>query len=376
MKEFNKYVGLDVHKESISVTVADKGRSKPRYFGEITNRAESIRKLVSQLSTDGEEMSFCYEAGPCGYAVYRQLMDLGQDCQVVAPSLIPKKAGDRIKTDKRDGDNLSRLHRAGELTSVWVPDQHQESMRDLVRSRDDFKQMEKKSRQHLNAFVLRQGLRYEGKSKWTQAHWRWLEKLSFEQPMHHVVLQEYIDAVGHHSQRVKALESQMAQSLEHWCLAPVVRSLMAMRGIDLVTAMGIVAELGDISRFERASQLMSYLGLVPSEHSSGNSQHRGPITKTGNKHVRRLLVESAWCYRFAARKSDRIQRRAEHCSEEVQAIAWKAQQRLCARYRHLQKRTLMPVKIVTAIARELCGFIWAIACEAMKSVTLKPAIRT
>ncbi len=371
MKEFSKYVGLDVHKETIAVSVADKGRGKTRYFGEIVNRPEAIKKLVSQLSTDGEVMSFCYEAGPCGYGIYRQLVGLGQDCQVVAPSLIPKKAGNRVKTDKRDSDGLSRLHRAGELTAVWVPDQSQEAMRDLVRSRDDLKQMEKKARQLLNAFLLRQGHRYEGKSKWTQAYWRWLEKLVIEHPMQRFVFQEYIDTVHHHSERVKVIETQMAQSLEHWCLAPVVRALMAMRGINLVCAMGIVAEIGDISRFDRPSQLMSYLGLIPSEHSSGDSQRRGSITKTGNKHVRRLLIESAWCYRFAARKSNTIQRRAEQCSEAVQAIAWKAQLRLCARYRHLQRRSLMPVKIVTAIARELCGFIWAIACEAIKSSNIK-----
>lgn len=375
MKEFSKYVGLDVHKETIAVTVSDKGRGKSRYFGEIANQPKAIEKLVSQLSNDGEVMSFCYEAGPCGYGIYRQLTELGQDCQVVAPSLIPKKAGSRVKTDKRDSDNLSRLHRAGELTSVWVPDKNQEAMRDLVRGRDDFKQMEKKARQLLNAFVLRQGHRYEGKSKWTQAYWRWLERLAMAHPMQQIIMQEYIDAIRHYGERVKAIETQMAQSLEHWCLAPVVRALMAMRGINLVTAMGIVAEIGDISRFECPSQLMSYLGLIPSEHSSGGSQRRGGITKTGNRHVRKLLIESAWCYRFAARKSHTIQRRAEQCSDEIQAIAWKAQTRLCARYRHLQKRSLLPVKIVTAIARELCGFVWAIACETMKSVSHKPALQ-
>lgn len=374
MKEFSKYVGLDVHKETIAVSVADSGRGNSRYFGDIENRPEAIKKLVKQLSSDGEVISFCYEAGSCGYGIYRQIKGLGHDCEVVAPSLIPKKAGNRVKTDKRDCDGLSRLHRAGELTAVWVPDQTQEAMRDLVRCREDIKQMEKKARQQLNAFILRLGFRYEGKSKWTQAYWRWLEKLIIEHPAQRIVMQEYIDGVKHHSQRVKALEGEMTQSLVHWNLAPVVKALMAMRGIRLVAAMGIVAELGDISRFARPTQLMAYLGLVPSEHSSGPTQHRGGITKTGNSHVRRLLIESAWCYRFNARKSGEIQRRAEQCSEVVQSLAWKAQLRLCARYRHLQQRALLPVKIVTAIARELCGFIWAVACEAMKSVSAKTQV--
>lgn len=368
MKEFNKYVGLDVHKDSIEVSVADKGRGKSRRVGQIVHTAASVEKLIKKLSPDGEVLSFCYEAGPCGYELYRQIKRLGHECEVVAPSLIPKKAGNRVKTDKRDSDDLSRLHRAGELTAVWVPDTTQEAIRDLVRCREDIKGMQKQVRQQLNAMVLRLGYRYQGQSKWTQAYWRWLEKLKFNHPLQSITLQEYIDSVKHFDKRLKAIEEQMRQSLKQWSLAPVVEALMAMRGIRLVTAMGIMAELGDLSRFSKPTQLMAYLGLVPSEHSSGPKQSRGGITKTGNMHVRRLLIESAWCYRFAARKSAQIQRRAESCSEPVQEIAWKAQQRLCARYRYLQQRGLLPVKVVTAIARELCGFIWAIACEAMKNV--------
>ena len=364
MKQFSKYVGLDVHKETIVVTVAEEGRSKSRFYGEIANTAKAVEKMVAALSAEGEVISFCYEAGPCGYGLYRQITDLGHECVVVAPSLIPRKPGDRVKTDRRDSDGLSRLHRAGELTSVWVPDQTQEALRDLVRCRADLVQMQKTAKQILNAFVLRQGFHYPSeKSKWTQAYWRWLEKKRLTHPTQQVVMQEYLDPVRRLEERIKAIEQQMSASLEHWDLAPLVQALMAMRGIRLVTAMGVVAELGDLSRFDKPTQLMAYLGVVPSEDSSGQSQKRGGITKAGNSHVRKLLVESAWSYQFQARKSGQIQRRAEQCSPAVQDIAWKAQCRLCARYKRLQRRGMLRVKIVTAIARELCGFIWAIARE-------------
>jgi len=282
---------------------------------------------------------------------------------VVAPSLIPRRPGDRVKTDRRDSETLSRLHRAGELTAVWVPDEEQEAMRDLTRAREDMKHLERQSKQRLQAFLLRHGRGYSGKSKWTQAYWRWLERVRFPQPVQQLVLQEYIDSVRQQQARVAALETEMARALEHCQLAPVVEALMALRGCRLITAMTVVAELGDISRFDTPRQLMGFLGLVPSENSSGPRQRRGGITKTGNGHVRRVLIEAAWCYRFPARKSAPLQRRAEKTSPAVQAIAWKAQKRLCARYRHLQHRGLMSVKISTAVARELCGFIWAIVRE-------------
>lgn len=372
MKEFNKYVGLDVHKDTIAVSIADKGRGQSRYFGEIVNKPQEVDKLVKRLSPNGEVTSFCYEAGACGYSIYRQITKMGHECEVVAPSLIPKKSGDRIKNDRRDSDGLARLHRAGELTAVWVPDQDQEAIRDLVRCRDDIKQMEKKARQLVNAFVLRHGHRYTKPTKWTQAHWRWLEKIKIDHPQQKVVLQEYIDAVQHSSARVKELEAEMAKALEYWSLAPVVEGLMAMRGIDLVSAMGLIAELGDLTRFARPTQLMAYLGLVPSAYDSGQTQRRGGITKAGNSHARRILVESAWSYQFPARKSRRIQRRAEKCEEAIQAIAWKGQLRLCGRYRSLINRSMMKVKAITAVAREMCGFIWAIANEVMRK--LRPTI--
>jgi transposase len=366
MKEFSKYVGLDTHKETIAVAVADALGGKARYYGEIANTPEAIRKLVKNLCPDGEVLSFCYEAGPCGYEVYRQISQLGHHCSVVAPSLIPVKPGERVKTDRRDSEKLCRLDRAGELTPVWVPDQEQEAMRDLTRAREDMKGLERITKQRLNAFLLRYGRMYEsGKIRWTQAHFRWMEGLKFDVTVQQIVFQEYVDAVKQAEARVAGLEKEMEKALEYWVLAPVVEALMALRGIKLITAMTVMAELGDITRFDSPRQLMSFLGLVPSEASSGLTRRRGGITKTGNSHVRRVLVEAGWCYRFPARKTAYLQRRAEKCSEAVQAIAWKAQKRLCGRYTHLLERGKLKVQVCTAVARELVGFIWAIACEVM-----------
>ena len=366
MNEFSKYVGLDTHKDTIAVAVSDAYGGAPRYYGQIANTPEAISKLVKKLSSGGEAVSFCYEAGPCGYGIYRQITGLGHDCSVVAPSLIPSRPGDRVKTDRRDSESLSRFHRAGELTAVWVPDQEQEAIRDLTRAREDMKAMERQARQRLNAFLLRHGKIYEsGKSKWTQAHFRWLERVKFAVPVQQIVFEEYVGAIKQAQQRVAGLEDEMLKAMSSWSLAPVVNALMALRGVKLITAMTVMAELGDISRFDSPRQLMAYLGLVPSEYSSGKTKRRGGITKTGNGHVRRVLTESAWCYRFQARKTAHLQRRAEKTSDEVQAIAWKAQKRLCGRYQHLLERGKLKVQVCTAIARELAGFIWAIACEVM-----------
>jgi transposase len=360
-----KYVGMDVHKETIAVAIAKEGRGDPAYYGEIPNTSEAIKKLIKKLASNGEKVSFCYEAGPCGYDVYRQLINLGQRCDVVAPSLIPKKSGDRVKTDRRDSNTLTRLYRAGELTAVWVPDREQEAIRDLTRAREDMKAMEGHARQRLGAFLLRHGKRFPGKCKRTQAYFRWLEEIKFEMPTQQIVLQEYVDTLKHMMGRVAALEEEMRQAMQGWSLAPVVTGLMALRGVELITAMTIVAELGDMSRFDSARQIMAHLGLVPSEYSSGNRQKRGGITKTGNGHARRVLIEASWCYRSPARKTAQIQRRAEKTSEEVQEIAWKAQKRLCKRYWYLVNKGKRPVEACTAVARELSGFMWAIVCEVM-----------
>jgi len=367
MNEFTSdYVGLDVHKDSIAVAVASWGRGEPEYRGEIGHTAAAVKKLVKQLSPDGEVLSFCYEAGPCGYGLYRTLTALGHRCEVVAPSLIPRKAGERLKTDRRDALMLARLHRSGELTAVWVPDLEQEAMRDLTRAREDMKSLELKARQRLGAFLLRHGRVYrEGASRWTQAHWRWLEAVKFDTPVQQIVLQEYIEAVRSSQRRVADLEEQMREALKSWSLRPVVEALMALRGISLITAMTTLAELGDITRFDAPKQLMAYLGLVPSEHSSGGSRRQGSLTRTGNGHVRRVLTEAAWNYRFPARKTRCIERRAEQTSPAVQAIAWEAQKRLCGRYQALMRAGKEKNRVTSAVARELVGFIWAIACEVM-----------
>lgn len=361
------YIGLDVHKASIAVSIAETGRQEPEYRGEIPNEPKAIDKLVHQLSErfGSQPLLFSYEAGPCGYGVYHQIQASGHDCEVVAPSLIPQRAGDRVKTDRRDAKMLARLSRSGELTSVWVPTPEQEAVRDLTRAREDMKAIELKARQRLGAFLLRHGKVYAGKSKWTQAHFRWLETLRFDIPVQQIVLEEYADAVKEAQRRVAGLERQMTAALPSWSLASVAEALMAMRGVSLITAMTVLAELGDITRFDSPRQLMAYLGLVPSEHSSGGSRRQGGITKTGNGHVRRVLVEAAWSYRFPARKTRIIQQRAERTSPSVQAMAWEAQKRLCGRYRRLMAAGKVKQQVMTAVARELAGFLWAVACEVM-----------
>ncbi len=365
---YSLYVGLDVHKETIAIAVARPGRGEPEYRGEIANTPKAVEKLILRLSeeADGGIVQFCYEAGPCGYGLYRQILAAGHDCQVVAPSLIPRKPGERVKTDRRDALKLARLLRSGDLTAVWVPDQEQEAMRDLTRARDDMKAQERKARQQLNAFVLRHGHSWpRGKTRWTQTHYNWLESLKFEHAWQQVVLQEYVDAVKAATQRVNDLTAQMMQVLPQWSLAPVVSSLVALRGIDKLAAMVLLAELGDISRFDSPRQLMAYLGLVPSEHSSGSRRRQGAITLTGNGHARRMLVESAWSYRFPARQTAHLKRKATEASDEAKAIAWRAQKRLCGRYRTLTQAGKNTKLVCVAVARELAGFIWDIVRQEM-----------
>jgi len=371
---YGAFVGLDVHKETIAVSVALPGRGEPEYRGEIANEPKALKKWLERLGAEfgGMLLQFCYEAGPCGYGLYRQLIAAGHECQVVAPSLIPKKAGERIKTDPRDALKLARLLRAGELTAVWVPDTEQEAMRDLTRARDDMKSQERKARQQLNAFVLRHGQHYpRGKTRWTAAHYNWLESIRFEQAWLQIVLQEYIDAVKAATQRVKDLTQQLMRALPGWSLAPVVDALVALRGIDKLAATVLLAELGDISRFDSPKQLMAYLGLVPSEHSSGGRRRQGAITLTGNGHARRMLVECAWSYRFPARQTMHLKRKAKDASEQAKSIAWRAQKRLCGRYRQLSQAGKNIKLVCVAIARELVGFIWDIVRQEMPRLTLQ-----
>jgi transposase len=355
------YVGLDVHKEDVVVAVAEGGlRGAVRDYGRIANTPAALTRLVGKLGRDGVTLRFCYEAGPCGYGIQRQLSAAGHDCVVVAPSLIPKRPGDRVKTDRRDAASLAKLHRADELTSVWVPDAGHEAIRDLVRARLDAVHALRRARQQVSGFLLRQGCHY-GRPAWTKLHRRWLAGLTFEQALHHVVLEDYIQAVEAAEARRDRLTAQIEACLPEWTLAPVVAALQTMRGMALVNAATLIAELGDLARFANPRQLMAYLGLVPSEHSSGASVKRGGITKAGNNAARRALIEAAWTYRFPARLSRELLLRQESQAKSIREIAWKAQLRLCARYRKLA-RTGKPANVVTtAIARELAGFIWAIA---------------
>lgn len=361
MDKFSKYVGLDVHKATIAVGVADRDAGEVRCFNQIENRPESIAKLVAQLSKGGMKLSFCYEAGPCGYVIYRQLLELGQACQVVAPSMIPKKAGERVKTDRRDSMMLARLLRAGELTPVWIPDGPQEALRDLTRAREDMKNLQRQAKQQLLAFLLRHGTSgFTGKCNWTQAHFRWLETLKFEHPAQQIVFQEYIDTIMAGMKRVHGIDQHIERTAQASVVWPIIEALMALRGIDLLAAAIIMAEIGDLKRFATAPELMAYLGLVPSEHSSGPRRRQGGITKTGNSHARRVFVEAAWSYRHPARKTATLQRRAERTPQAIQEIAWNAQKRLCARYWALDARGKLKVEACTAVARELAGFVWAI----------------
>ena len=360
MEVYSKFVGMDVHKDTIAVSVAEAFGGEVRYLGEFPNTPEAVVKLVRLLRKGDAKLSCCYEAGPCGYGLHRQLLEMGIANQVVAPSLIPKKAGDRVKTDRRDSLTLARLLRAGELTAVWVPDTAQEALRDLTRAREDMKHLERQAKQRLLAFLLRHGKRYGGKECWTKMYFRWLEEVKFDRPVQQIVFQEYVDTVQTMTRRVQALDKQIESADTESGFAPVVKGLMALRGIQRLTATTIMAEIGDLHRFPTAPQLMAYLGMVPSEHSSGPRQSKGGITKTGNGHVRRVLVEAAWTYRHPARKTPTLQARAKKAPEAVQEIAWKAQTRLCGRYRLLEAKGKLKVKVCTAIARELVGFIWAI----------------
>jgi transposase len=346
MEERITYVGLDVHKDGIVVAVAEGGlRGEVREYGRIANTPAALRRLVGKLGQEGVELRFCYEAGPCGYGIQRQLSAAGHGCVVVAPSLIPKRPGDRIKTDRRDACSLAKLHRAGELTAVWVPD----AVRALRRAR-----------QQLSGFLLRQGCHY-GRPAWTKLHRRWLAGLRFAQAAHHIVLEDYIEAVEVARERRDRLTAQIEAMLADWALAPIVAALQTMRGMALVNAATLIAELGDLSRFANPRQLMAYLGLVPSEHSSGASVRRGGITKAGNSAARRLLIEASWTYRFPARVGRELLLRQEAQPKPIREIAWKAQLRLCARYRKLARSGKPANVVTTAIARELAGFVWAIA---------------
>jgi transposase len=364
MKDSNTVVGLDVHKNSISIAVAETGGSmEVRHYGRIGGTMDALDRVVRKLVSKGSTLRFVYEAGPCGYEIYRHLTGKGFSCKVIAPSKTPKKSGDRIKNDRRDAETLARLERAGELTAISVPCEEDEAMRDLTRAREDAVRALKTARHQLNAFLLRYGKRYPGKASWTPVHMRWLSDITLPHPSQQIVVQEYSNTVTICSERVARLTDQILKLLPEWRMAPVVKALQALRGVALIVAVTTVAEIGDMSRFENPRRLMAYLGLVPSESSSGDSIHHGSITKTGNGHVRRALVEAAHAYGFPARVSRHLLKRQEGVPQPVLDIAWKAQVRLCGRFRRLMARGKLKTKVITAIARELSGFMWAIARE-------------
>src|SRR3984957_7708890 len=358
------YIGLDVHKDAIAVVLAEAGRrSEVREYGKIANAPTAVKALATKLSRGGNELRFCYEAGPCGYGIQRQLTLAGHECVVVAPPLISRKPGDRIKTDRRDAISLAKLHRAGELTAVWVPDPAHEAIRDLVRARLAAVRTLRQARQQLSGFLLRHGHHYN-RPAWMLMHRRWLAGLRFEHAVHHLVLEDCIAAVEAATARRDRLEAHIEAALPDWSRAPVVRALQALRGMALVAAATVIAELGDITRFGNPRQLMAYLGLVPSEHSSGATKRQGGITKAGNGAARRMLIEAAWSYRFPARISREQLLRQESLAKPIRDIAWKAQERLCRRYRKLAREGKLPTVVTPAVARELAGFVWAIAKQA------------
>jgi transposase len=365
VEENTLFVGLDVHKATIAVAVAqgrvsDMAGSLVRFHGTIANTPEALRGLCKRLLKGGVSLHFCYEAGPCGYGVQRLLSGLGHRCDVVAPSLIPRRSGAKVKTDRRDAVLLAETLRAGQLSAIWVPDAAHEAMRDVVRLREQAVRDLRKARQQLLSFLLRHGL-HSPHGHWTKMHRRWLAGLRLAHPAQHLVLEELLGRIERAEALCTRLKTAIAELVEQWSLAPLVRALQALRGISLIGAAVLVTEVGDFARFATPRQLMAYLGVTPSEHSSGATTRRGAITGTGSAMARTALVEAAWAYRHPARITQVLRDRLEGLPEPIRAVAWKAQLRLSARYRRLLARGKSAPTAIVALARELVGFVWAIA---------------
>ncbi len=361
MKDKVRYVGMDVHKLTITMALADEGSGEPEVLAKIANSWPVVLKQLKRLGAL-ERLVCCYEAGPTGYVLYREMKIAGIKCLVVAPSLVPEQKGKRVKTDRRDAVRLARFLRSGDLTAIYVPDEIGEAMRDLVRARADAKKAENIARRQLHHFLLRHGRYYtEGKSTWTLRHVAWIRKQEFEHEAQQRVLKDYLATVEQDGERVQRFSDDIAELVKSWSLYPLVKAFQAMRGISLTAAAVIAAELGDLGRFQSPTQLMSYLGLVSSERSSGQSRRQGRITRTGNSHARWVLVEAAWSYRFKPYQSPELKKRSEQASPAVQAIAWKAQRRLNKKYHRLLAAGKNRQQAMTAVARELVGFLWAIA---------------
>jgi transposase len=371
-----RFIGLDVHADTIAVAVAEPG-SDVRSMGVIPNHAESIRKLVKKLGP-ATSLRACYEAGPTGYVIYWQLTTLGVHCEVVAPTLVPVKAGDRVKTDRRDAEKLARSYRAGDLTPVWVPDAAHEALRDLVRAREAAKKDQLRARHRLGKFLLRHGRRPPMAMKaWTQRHLTWVKSaVRFDQAAQEATLLDYLHEVEHAADRITRLERAIdaAATTAPPRMRAVIEALQALRGIARVSAVTIVAEVGALSRFARAPQLMGYSGMGAREDSSGRRTQRGGITKTGNAHLRRIVIEAAWAYRHRPSIGAALRKRHVGLSEDVKAIAWKAQHRLHTRHRLLLGRGKCPQQVVTALGRELLGFIWAIGVTVDREPQTTPSV--
>ena len=363
MGEYSEaYVAFDTSKTKHAVAIADGGRrGEVRFLGDVASSPARVERLARKLAERYDKLRFCYEAGPTGYGLYRRLRELGHDCTVVAPSLIPKKPGERIKTNRRDAVTLARLLRAGELTAVWVPDALHEAVRDLVRAREAAAQDLRRKRQQLLSFLLRHGRIFDGRQHWTLAHRRWLAGQSFAHPAQQIVFQDAIEAIDEALARLRRLEQQLVAIVPSWSMAAVVEAYQAMRGASFLVALTIAAEIGDLRRFDTPRQLMAFLGLVPRERSTGAMVRRAGLTLAGNRRARRVLVEAAWSYRHPARVSETLRPRLEGLPKPVRDIAWKAQIRLCARYRRLSAAGKKLPVVIAAIAREMAAFLWAIA---------------
>jgi len=372
------FIGLDTHKEFVEVAYIEEQRgAKPVHFGRISSAKLAIKKLARQFESKypNATLHFVYEAGPCGYWIYRLLTSLGHCCYVVAPSLIPKKPGDKVKTDKRDALNLAKLLKSEDLTPIYVPESEDEAVRDLSRARETAMKDLKDAKYQLKALLLRNNINYSGSANWSSKHLRWLTELILPHPAQHIVLQEYLHTINERLARLKRLDNELEHHVKNWRYYPVVKAIQAMRGVRLLVATGVIAELGDLTRFDHPRKLMSYLGLVASEHSSGGKQRQGAITKCGNGRARRLLVEGAHSYRFAANISTELQKRQEGLPKEIIDIAWQAQLRLCRRYQRLIFKGKHYNVAVTAIAREMIAYIWAISREVVLT-PVNPSLRT
>ena len=356
------YVGLDVHKDSIVIALAHEGREPAETWKTIPYDGVRLRKALKMLVKKGEELRVCYEAGPTGFGLCRCLREAGIDCIVVAPSLVPGKAGDRVKTDRRDAQRLAHFLRSGDLTAVYVPDEAVEAIRDLERARDDAKCAERVARHQLSKFLLRHDRHWDG-TTWTVKHRDWIRAQKFDYPAQQRVLEDYLKTVEDLAERVERLTAQVAELVEETVLAPLVQALQAFRGISTVSAVTIAAEVGDLRRFATAGQFMSYVGLTPSEDSTGKRRRQGRITRCGNAHLRRILVEAAWHYRHEPVMSKELRRRNQGVATQVQRIAWEAQKRLNKRLYHLVYAGKSTQKAIIAVARELAGFIWAVGQE-------------